>query len=509
MIRTLAIVGIGATTLGVHGQVELNLTQAERDWLAAHPRITLGPYRNYPPIQFVDDQGVHRGIAAEYVDRIEKMLGITFASVATETWRELLDKARAREIDVIALAAKTAERSEYLSFTRAYLDLPVELIARDDVDRELSLRDLEGLRVSVTSGYAVEDFLRERYPGLLLDPVPDTRTGLRKVSFGMSDVFASDLAVASHFIEQEGITNLHVVGETGFVYRMGFASRNDWPQLGRILEKALEAIPPAERHAIRERWISLDHDHEVASTMLRNVLIGTMLAVAGVAVGVLIWNASLQRRVTRRTKALEESEQRTRLIINTALDAVITMDARGITTGWSAQAQETFGWSLEEALGHPLAELIIPPRYRDAHQKGLTDYLETGEGPVLNTRIEITGMHKDGHEIPVELAISPMQRSGAVEFSAFVRDISQRKKNEAELERHRHRLEELVAERTAEIRKLRDLLPICSYCKRIREGEEYTKSVEAYLAEHHDTQFSHGVCPECYEKHVRPQLEKL
>ena len=54
-----------------------------------------------------------------------------------------------------------------------------------------------------------------------------------------------------------------------------------------------------------------------------------------------------------------------------------------------------------------------------------------------------------------------------------------------------------------------DLLPICSYCKRIREGEDYTRSVEAYFAEHHDTQFTHGVCPDCYEKHVRLQLEKL
>jgi DNA-binding response OmpR family regulator len=61
----------------------------------------------------------------------------------------------------------------------------------------------------------------------------------------------------------------------------------------------------------------------------------------------------------------------------------------------------------------------------------------------------------------------------------------------------------------AEVKQLRDLLPICSYCKRIREGEGYTKSVEAYLAEHSDARFSHGVCPECYEKHVLPGLEGL
>lgn len=74
------------------------------------------------------------------------------------------------------------------------------------------------------------------------------------------------------------------------------------------------------------------------------------------------------------------------------------------------------------------------------------------------------------------------------------------------------RLEQRVAElerAMAEVRQLRDLLPICSYCKRIREGEAYTTSVEAYLAEHSEARFSHGVCPDCYEKHVRPAIEDL
>jgi len=241
--------------------------------------------------------------------------------------------------------------------------------------------------------------------------------------------------------------------------------------------------------------------------------------------------------VRRRTEALKESDERIRLIIGTALDAVITMDAHGLVTGWTTQAQSTFGWSREEAIDRPLAELIIPPQYRESHEKGLRHFLAGGEGPVLNTRIEINGLHKDGHEIPVELAISPIKRGSTFEFCAFVRDITERKKAEAELKKHQDGLEELVVERTAgmrtakeaaeraeadlavrvteletalaEVNQLRDLLPICSYCKRIREGEEYTRSVEAYFAEHHDARFTHGVCPDCYEKHVRPQLEEL
>ncbi len=266
------------------------------------------------------------------------------------------------------------------------------------------------------------------------------------------------------------------------------------------------------------------------------------LAVAVLAIVVLGVNRMLRRRVEQRTarlhrelaerrravEALRESEQRIRLIISNALDGVITMDARGLVTGWSEQAAKTFGWPEEEAIGRTLADLIIPARYREAHRRGLERFLETGEGPVLGRRIEIFGLHRDGREIPIELAIATIRREGAYEFSAFVRDISERKRAEAELQEHRHHLEELVAGRTAELHQARDalaarvreleaalaevkvlrgLLPICSYCHRIREGEEYTRSVEAYLSEHGDTRFSHGVCPDCYEKHVRPYLE--
>ena len=252
MIRASAIAGMFAITLAAGAQTELNLTPAERDWLATHPTIRLGPYGNYAPAQFVDEKGVHRGIAADYVARIEQMLGIEFTNVYSETWQEILDKAKAREIDVIALAAETEDRTAYLSFTSSYLDLPAVIIARDSVDRELSLADLEGLRVAVVQGYAVHDFLKDSHPGLVLDPVPDTRTGLRKLAFGMSDVFISDLAVASYFIDQEGISNLRVVGDTGFVYRMGFAARNDWSPLVGILEKALAAIPETRLSASME-----------------------------------------------------------------------------------------------------------------------------------------------------------------------------------------------------------------------------------------------------------------
>jgi len=131
--------------------------------------------------------------------------------------------------------------------------------------------------------------------------------------------------------------------------------------------------------------------------------------------------------------ALRESEARLRGIIDAALDAVIAIDAHGSIMEWNSQAEAIFGWSCREVAGQALTETIIPPQYREAHVRGLKHFLATGEGPVLNRRIEISALHRDGHEFPVELAISAARSGATFTFSAFVRDISERKQSEAAL----------------------------------------------------------------------------
>ena len=130
-------------------------------------------------------------------------------------------------------------------------------------------------------------------------------------------------------------------------------------------------------------------------------------------------------------KALQESETHTRLIVENALDSVITINLDGIITGWNQQAEFMLGWTPQEAIGQPLVSLIVPPAFREAHNQGLAHYRTTGEGPVLNKRLEIDALHQQGHEFPVELSISPIHSQGGVTFSAFIRDITARKKAEA------------------------------------------------------------------------------
>src|SRR5947207_11383868 len=102
------------------------------------------------------------------------------------------------------------------------------------------------------------------------------------------------------------------------------------------------------------------------------------------------------------------------------------MDEHGRITGWNSQAETVFGWTAAEVMGQSLAATIIPSSYRTAHQQGLQRFLATGDSAVLNKRIEVVALHRDGHEFPVELSIAPIKSQHSVSFCAFARDITSR-----------------------------------------------------------------------------------
>jgi PAS domain S-box-containing protein len=129
----------------------------------------------------------------------------------------------------------------------------------------------------------------------------------------------------------------------------------------------------------------------------------------------------------RAQEALRESELRKSAILETALDAVVTIDHESRVLEFNRSAEETFGYSRDHAIGRSMPELIIPPRFRDAHFAGLRRYIETGVGSIIGRRVELTGLRSDGSEFPLELAITRIPIEGEPVFTAYLRDITGRK----------------------------------------------------------------------------------
>lgn len=164
--------------------------------------------------------------------------------------------------------------------------------------------------------------------------------------------------------------------------------------------------------------------------------------------GGIIANAISRQRME---KALLESEERFRAISEMALDAVIMIDEKGRVVYWSPSAEKTFGYAAGEVQGRDVHRLLMPSRYGEKQKQGFSAFRVSGKGHAVGRVLEMTALHREGREIPVEIAVSPIKVGSGYWASAIIRDITERKEAKEILERK-------VTERTAELQAVNKVL---------------------------------------------------
>ena len=282
---------------------KLELTTEEQLWLEAHPNIKIG-IRETPPLTFKGEHGEgYRGLSIDYVERVEKLLGIKFNLVNYPTWQKLLDETRARNVDMLITGTIVLDRSSYLDFTPPYIQLHNKIIVRKELDvKKLKLSDMAGMKVAIVEGTSVLNHIKRNFPNIHIIPTRDELSALESVSFSEADAAIMEMARASHYIDLEKITNLAIAGDAEYLYNFCFSSRNDWPLLNSILVKALAAIPPKERKEISDKWL---YNLEPSIFKSRSFWITAAITSAILLTGLIIaWNIILRRRVAAGTAAL-------------------------------------------------------------------------------------------------------------------------------------------------------------------------------------------------------------
>lgn len=176
--------------------------------------------------------------------------------------------------------------------------------------------------------------------------------------------------------------------------------------------------------------------------------------------------AKIARDLTERkrySEALNRSELRTRAVIETALDAVVVMDANGVIHEWNPAAERMFGFTRDHAVGKKMADLIVPAYMRQAQETGMARYLAEARSVVLGQRYETMARHANGSEFAVEVAVTEIPSDGARMFTGFISDITERKRGEADLKRFNQELEQRVAKRTEQLEAANKELEAFSY----------------------------------------------
>jgi len=198
---------------------------------------------------------------------------------------------------------------------------------------------------------------------------------------------------------------------------------------------------------------------------------------------------------------LEKSETGYRTVVETAMDAIVTIDTRGKIIFWSSAAERMYGYTSEEICGKPY-EIMLPEGLKEEAKKGFEKTLRNAIRPGTTWIFEVVHKKKGGEEFPVEVSPAAWKSGEDTFFTVIIRDITQRKQLEKERENLIARLEEALER----VKTLKGLVPICASCKKIRDDKGFWNQIETYIETHTDAEFSHGLCPECIQK-LYPELD--
>jgi PAS domain S-box-containing protein len=213
------------------------------------------------------------------------------------------------------------------------------------------------------------------------------------------------------------------------------------------------------------------------------------------AIEITLYRKDIERR-------LRKSEGEYRSLIDNVSEAIVSADSHGNIIYCNQSAESIFGYLADEAVGRPIT-FIWPERFREAYQEEMGLVLSTGKTKFIGKTVESTGLRRDGGEFPLEFTLTAIEIKKEILFIVVARDITERKWTEEEREEFIVELKKA----SSKVKQLSGVLPICSYCKKIRSDQNYWKPLEEYIGQRTGAVFSHGVCPECYEKFIKPQIE--
>ncbi|SMC25580.1 ABC-type amino acid transport substrate-binding protein [Andreprevotia lacus DSM 23236] len=270
----------------------LQLDDETQRWLAVHRTIYYAPESDYGPFVFTDAQGVPQGLSVDFLQLIGEQAGIRFAALPAAPLSQNLEGVKLGKVDVLTSLRPTPERAQWLDFSKPYVLVPAALAVRSGAGQP-DLAALAGKRVAVGKGYAVEGFVREHYPSLRWEAVPDDASGLRLLRGGQVEAMVLDEASFAFIVKREGWKDLTLGDRVGYDYPLSMAYRKDWPELGRIFDAALLALPPDQKTVVLTRWLP---ERQHGTRRGDNAIAAGGIAIVAAGIAVLLYSRLRKQR---------------------------------------------------------------------------------------------------------------------------------------------------------------------------------------------------------------------
>jgi len=229
------------------------LNQSERAWLKElKSPIKVGITQI--PNQVLKSKKGYKGYFMDLSSILEKSLGVKFEYIYYESWKELLDAAKQKKVDILFFAQKTKERLNYFYFTDVVLLQHNKIICNSKKFLDVDVSDLFGKKVAVVKGSAIDEFIKYNFPKIIRYKTKSEKESLKKLLEEEVEFAVVEPVRTSYYMQKNDISDIHICGSFPFDYKLRIASRKDMPELNIILNKAIDAIDPAEKRALALKW---------------------------------------------------------------------------------------------------------------------------------------------------------------------------------------------------------------------------------------------------------------
>lgn len=473
---------------------------------------------DYYPYTFLNEQGKPDGFSVELIRAVVRSMDMEI-DIRAGSWESARNALRKGGIDLLPMMAYSKERAQNFDFTVPHTVAHDALFFQKGQTGPKGLQDLKDKRVIVMKGDVAYDYLRSQHiiPEANIVPADSLPEALRFLALGKGDAALMPKLVGLLHMKRLGLNNLdnEPVGIEDYERPFSIAVRKDNTGLLAHLSEGLSVIKATgEYDRIYKKWFGMVESHtNTLNKVLKYVLVA-MTALLGVVIIFIVWTLLLKKQVYLRTKELEQeisdrrkteealrrSEEKYRNLFDSTVDGVYQVDAAGRFMHINKAGASIFGHANpDDMIGRDVIPYWRDPAAREAYIAELK----------INKTVSayhLLARNKDGEDIELESSSRVIEDSSGnfLGLDGIIRDVTERRRYEAEREKVVHELKEALAQ----VRTLSGMLPICASCKKIRDDKGYWNQIEEYITNHSEVFFSHGICPDCFDKQIK-ELENL